>query len=418
MKTKNIQFKFDTWTPKTKKLTTKDKPVDVCAPVATKDRFVPLDKRCMDMITRRGDEIRKAMKAAEVKNKDNKIDYEDMPIIVQVPMGDCMIVTDLQRDPEEDHIIYDIMVPWDSRFFTTPRGAWDPVEKKYGITEGQQRVIAFRDRIRLGLVNGINPDDWKNVKINLEIIKLEIKKGVVDYGPERRVFNIENGEKLPVSQIDKFKNEVHGKNMDSPNEKTYEEFEQAALVYADMLKADITPTANEGKNAGKAGAFKHIAYVRTDAKGKGNKAKLNRTALKKIYKLHNEYSSHEPIATIELLPILLVEEAIENHSWYNKADKKKMAEVEKFRKYLNATVHSVWCGWDAYMKYAQKLWNRRCKKTGVKESVPADWSLALLIQLVEKAGYTYPGINSEWYIKYTGPSGWDCLTTEEQALFV
>jgi hypothetical protein len=33
-----------------------------------------------------------------------------------------------------------------------------------------------------------------------------------------------------------------------------------------------------------------------------------------------------------------------------------MLETEKFRKYLNATVHSVWHGWDAYMKYAQKLW--------------------------------------------------------------
>lgn len=413
-----MSFKFENWSPKVTPLTDKEKPIDVCAPVASEDRFIPLDQRCMDMIDRRGAEIRKAMKAAESKNKDNKIDYEDMPTIVQVPLGECMIVVDLQRDPEEDHIIYDIMVPWDSRFFTTPRGAWDPIQKKYGITEGQQRVLAFRDRIRMGLVKGVNPDHWKRVTINLEIIELEIKNGIVDYGPERRVFNIENGEKLPVSQIDKFKNEVHGKNMDSPNQKTYEEFEQAALIYADMLKANITPTATEGKNSNKPGAFKHIAYVRTDAKGKGNKSKLNRKNLKKIYKLHNVYSLHEPVATIELLPILLIEDEIENHSWYNSADKKKMLEAEKFRKYLNATVHSVWHGWDAYMKYAQKLWGRRCKKTGVKETVPADWSLALLIQLVEKAGYTYPGINSAWYLKYTGPSGWDCLTSDEQALFV
>lgn len=412
------QFKFDKWTPVKTKLTAKNKPTDVCAPVATKDRFVPLNQRNMDMIERRGDEIRKAIKASESKYKNNKTDYADMPVVIKVQMGDCMIVTDLQREAEEDHIINDIMVPWDSRFFTTPRGAWDPIQKKYGITEGQQRVLAFRDRIRMGLVKGINPNDWEKVTINLEIINLEIKNGVVDYGPERRVFNIENGEKLPVSQIDKFKNEVHGKNMDSPNDATYEEFEQAALVYADMLAANITPTATEGKNSNKAGAWKHVAYVRTDAKGKGNKPKLNRNQLKQIYKRHNAYSMQEPVSAIELLPILELDEAIENHSWYNKSDKNKVTEAEKFRMYLNATVHSVWHGWEAYMKFATKLWARRCKKTGVKETVPADWSLALLIQLVEKAGYKYPGIGREWYSKYTQPSGWDCLTDAEQELFL
>ena len=66
-----------------------------------------------------------------------------------------------------------------------------------------------------------------------------MNKGVVDYGPERRVFNIENGEKLPVSQIDKFKNEVHGKNMDSPNAPTYEEFENAAKVYEEIGRAHV-----------------------------------------------------------------------------------------------------------------------------------------------------------------------------------
>jgi len=411
-------FKFDNWTPNTTAPAANKKPIDVCAPVADKDRFVPLNKRSMDMIERRGDEIRKAIKALESKYKNNKTDYKDMPVVIKVAMGDCMIVTDLQREAEEDHIIHDIMVPWDSRFFTTPRGAWDPVQKKYGITEGQQRVLAFRDRIRMGLVKGINPKDWEKVTINLEIIELEIKNGVVDYGPERRVFNIENGEKLPVSQIDKFKNEVHGKNMDSPNAQTYEEFEQAALVYADMIAAGITPTATEGKNANKAGAWKHVAYVRTDAKGKGNKPKLNRKQLKEIYKRHNAYSLQEPVSAIELLPILELDEEIENFSWYDKSDKKKVAEAEKFRKNLNATVHSVWHGWEAYMKFAQKVWVRRYKKIGAKEQTPADWSLALLMQLVQKAGYTYPGIDKSWYIKYTAPSGWDCLTADEQALFV
>lgn len=411
-------FKFEAWTPNKTKILTEHKPVDVCAPVATKDRFVPLNKRNMDMIVERRTEILNAIKAAEAKNQNNKTRHADMPNVVMVPMGQMMIVTDQQREPEQEHIIYDIMVPWDSRFFTTPRGAWDPVQKMYGITEGQQRILAYRDRIRLGYVEDIKPDDWEKVAIPVQIINLEVKNGIVDYGPERRVFNIENGEKLPVSQIDRFKNEVHGKNMDSPNKPTYDEFEQAAKVYEDMVAAGITPTGTEGKDSKKPGAFKHIAYVRTDAKGNGNKPRLNRKQLKQIYKRHNAYSLHEPVSAIELLPVLMLDDEIEENSWYDKSDKTKVAEVEKFRKYINATVHSVWFGWESYMKFSQKVWARRCKKIGVKEAVPADWSLALLIQLVEKAGYTFPGIKQAWYKKYTSPSGWGCLTVDEQALFV
>jgi hypothetical protein len=37
----------------------------------------------------------------------------------------------------------------------------------------------------------------------------------------------------------------------------------------------------------------------------------------------------------------------------------------------------------------------------------------------EQAGYTYPGIDKEWYSKYTQTkSGWDCLTKTEQNLFL
>ncbi len=413
-----MTFKWHDWQPKTDPVDPNKKPMDVCAPVPKDQRFVLLKDRASDLIERRGTEIRKKIQAVNPKFKKNKILFTDIPLVEMVPMGEMMLVLDQQRDAEEDHVIDDIMVPWDSRFFTTPRGAWDPIEKKYAITEGQQRLIALRTRIQMGLFPDIKPNDWEKVKVPIQIVKLEVIDGVVDYGPERRVFNIENGEKLPVSQIDRFKNEVHGKNMDSPNKETYEEFERAAKVYEDMLKAGIVPTGTQGKNANKPGAFKHIAYVRTD--NKKGKPKFSRTQLKKIYKRHNAYSLHEPVSAIELKPILLLDDEIENHSWYDKEDPVKVNEAEKFRKNLNATVYNVWHSWEAYMKFAQKLWNRRCIKMGntKKDETPADWSLTLLIQLTAKAGYTFKGIHKDWYNKYTQPSGWDCLTDEEQALFL
>jgi hypothetical protein len=412
-----MTYKFQIWKPNTKKLTAKQKPFDVCAPVADKDRFVPLNQQNMDMITRCATEIENEFKAHAERYKDNKKLFSEIPVIMMVRLGDMMIVTDQQRTPVDEHIYKDIMVPWDSRFFTTPRGAWDPVRKMYGITEGQHRILALRDLIRLGKMDGIDPSKWEDVQIPVQITKLEIKDNVVDYGPERRVFNIENGEKLPVSDIDKFKNEVHGKNMDSPNKETYEGFEYAAAVYADMIANGITPVGKDKKQLSKAGAFSYIKFVRTD--NKNGKPNLNRKQLAKIYTRHNRYSLHEPVAPVEMLPVLELDSEIENHNWYDKKDKTKVAEAEQFRRNLNAAVHSVWHGWAAYSTFAQNVWSRRCKKLKVKESTPADWSLALLIQLVEQAGYTYPGIDKEWYSKYTQTkSGWDCLTKTEQSLFL
>ena len=117
--------------------------------------------------------------------------------------------------------------------------------------------------------------------------------------------------------------------------------------------------------------------------------------------------------------VSVLDSEIENHNWYDKNDKTKVAEAEEFRKNLNATVHSVWHGWAAYSTFARKTWTRRCKKLKVDESTPPDWALALLIQLVEKAGYKYPGIDNAWYQKYTQTkSGWDVLTKTEQGLFL
>lgn len=56
------------------------------------------------------------------------------------------------------------------------------------------------------------------------------------------------------------------------------------------------------------------------------------------------------------------------------------------------------------------------KSTG---PVPPEFSMVLLIQMTQKAGYTYPGIDPDWYTAYTdGFSSWDVLRQEEKDLFV
>ena len=52
-----MAFKFSKWKPNTKPVPDSKKPVDQCAPLPEKERFVDLKNRNIDMIQRRGKEI-------------------------------------------------------------------------------------------------------------------------------------------------------------------------------------------------------------------------------------------------------------------------------------------------------------------------------------------------------------------------
>ena len=98
-------FKFNNWQPTKTVLTAKQKPFDVCAPVDDKDRFVHLENRNTDMIVRNEKTIKQLIQANAAKNAENKVSYAAIPKVVNVRLGDMMIVIDTQRPVDEDHQI-------------------------------------------------------------------------------------------------------------------------------------------------------------------------------------------------------------------------------------------------------------------------------------------------------------------------
>ena len=406
-------FKFTDWKPNTSKVAKTKLPVDVCAPLSASDRFINIEDRCSDILERRKDFINKRFKETAEANKHNKTDTKDMPKIVYVPLGECMFVVDVQRPLDENHVI-DIIVNWDSRNWRTPKGSYDPVLKRYGITDGQHRVIAFRDRIRLGLFPDIKSEDWRSVLIPLEVTDLEVKDNVVDYSPAREQFLGENGGYTKkVSEMDKFMNEVAGKLIDSPTVETKPEYERAARYYTAMKKKGVTPvhSTDEG-NSSKPGAFTAVRYLR-------GKKPITFKQLETLIDHHYDYARHEPIADIEVLPIIKLRDEIEEYGWYDDKDTAKVKETEKLFRYINAVVHEFG-DWGNFQSIAEQVWNERCKKRHVKESVPADLSMALLLQLVQKAGYTFSGFDQGWYKKYefgNNMSLFSCLNKDDQVKF-
>jgi len=405
-----VSFKYSNWKPNQSAIAVKDKPFDPCAPIPENESFVPLNQLNMDMIYRRQEDIDEAYKAYANEARLNKADPKYMPITKRVKLGLTGIKINLQRQQEEDHQIK-MMATWDFRRLTTARGAWDPVQEMYGITEGQQRLSALRNKIMRGdlIEYGWNPEDWEKFEVNLEIIELEIVDGVVDYGPECKTYIQENSEKLAMSHADKFKAEVMGKDKYAPNKETYPEFEQASKVYKVMKRFGVTAHNENSPYANWPGAFTQIKFLRAD---KGKNSALPLGDLRSVFELHNENSKHEPIIAIEVLPMLELEVMIKNHGTFDNKDPVKVKEKEKLYRYMNALVHQGFQGWKIYMNFAARIYKLRAPG----ESVPKNWSLIFLLQLLEKAGYTYPDINQDVYTMYGGPTGWSKMTQAERAM--
>jgi hypothetical protein len=406
-------FKFIKWAPDATPLKSAEKPVDAIAPKANKDRFMAIKDSSFDLIVRRKKYIEKRIRDAAELTKFNKKATVDMPVVMLIPLGSLEIVLDVQRPLDEGHVI-DIMVNWDSRNFGTPKGAYDPIRKKYSITEGHHRVIAFRDKIRMGHFPNINPADWEKVTIQVEVTILEVNAGVTDYSICREQFLGENGGyKMAATEFDKLQNEVSAKLVDSPYIVTKPVYERAAKRYLSLKKEGITCThTKDAVNRGKAGSFTGVRYLRDKS--------LTDEEVVKIAKHHKAYWRHEPMSDVEILPIRNLLREIENSPIYNAKDKAMIAEKDKFLLYCNATVHAVAGDWDNFQALAQETWGAMCAKVRqTTDKIPDDMSLSLLIQLVQKANYTHPCISAGWYTKYVYNNTplFNCLAPAKQKLF-
>jgi hypothetical protein len=414
MSTRKTKFKFENWEPNTKVVPKAKKPADQCAPIPAKDRFVDLANRNMDMIERRGKDILKKIKERDKQlveaNKTRKLGFANRPRPVLVKMKDMTFPITIQRPEKEDHDIK-IMANFDSNFFGMPLAGYDPLLKKYAIDEGQQRLLALRDRIRMGLEPDVKPDEWQEHEVWIQVIDLEVKKGVVDYSPLRLRFIIENDRKLKVSEFEKFKNEVHGKLTDSPNVPTLREYERSSERYLKLKSKGITPvdSTDEGQS-NKPGAFGAVRYIRNDS--------LTNEDIDNIGDFFYDHFRHEPVADMQVIPVKWLYHENKEYHWYDNKNTKKVQEFKKFKLYLNATC-AVKNDFAEWQYFASDVWKRRMSKLKSTGSEPPEFSMVLLLQMTEKAGYVYPGIDPDWYTAYTdGVTSWDVLRQEEKDLFV
>jgi len=414
-----MAFKFSNWKPNKKPVPKNKRPVDRCAPVPPDKRLVPIQERDMDMIERRRDEILRLIKKHDEsllklgRNVRRVLKKHNLRA-VQTTLGQIVFPITIQRPEKEDHII-GIMAAYDAWFFGMPLAGWDPIAKKFAVDEGQQRLLALRDRIRLGQHPDCDPDDWENYPITLQVIDLEVKKDsngkkFTDYSPLRLRFIIENDRKLRVSDIDKLVNEVHGKLTDSPNAPTLPEYEKSAARYLQLKSKGLTPadSSDDGQKL-LPGAFTAVRYLRNNS--------LTNEDIDNICDFVHDHMPNEPVADMQVLPVKWLHKINNEYHWYDANNPKKVAEFKKFKYNLNATAAQK-RDFGNWQYFATDVWSRRMKRLKSNTKIPDEFSMLLLIQMTKEAGYMYPGIDPTWYTAYTeGVSSWDVLRQEEKDMF-
>jgi len=420
-----MAFKFSKWKPKTGTVPASRIPIDKCEPVNESDRLINIQDRNIlengvPLIDRRRDEILLRIKKeddrlAKEENRKRNVDAESKPRWVITNLGSTAFPATIQRAEKEDHIV-DITVEYDSWYAGAPLAGWDPIAKKFVVDEGQQRLLALKTRIQLGQQPDCAPEDWESYPIELQVIDLPVKTDdngnkFTDYSPLRVRFIIENGKKLAVSQFEMFVNEVHGKLTDSPNAETLPAYEKAADRYNRLCRRNIIPV--DSKNVQQmncAGAFGAVRYLR----GK----QLKNQDVDNIVDFIADHLPHEPVADMQILPVKWLHDQNLSYHWYDGNVASKVKEWKTFKKYLNATVVAKEGDWDNWEVFARDVWDRRMKALRSNSKIPAEYSMLLAVQLTEKAGYKYPGIDPVWYNTYTeGVSGWDTLSQAEKAVF-
>lgn len=421
-----MAFKYSKWKPNTNPVPKSELPKDKCAPVPKAQRLVRIQDRNIlengePLITRRRDEILSRIKKEDdrlIKEERRKrnLDIDSRPKHVCATLGNIAFPTTIQRDEQEDHIV-NITVEYDMWFAGMPLAGWDSLAKIFVVDEGQQRLLALKTRIQLGQHPDCEPEDWENYPIDLQVIDLPVKiddtgKKFTDYSPLRIRFIIENGKKLPVSEFDMFVNACHGKLTDSPNAETLPEYEKAADRYYRLRKRNLTPV--DPKNVVQmncAGAFGAVRYLRNN--------KLKNQDVDNIVAFIADHIPHEPVADMQVLPVKWLFNENSSYHWYDENVTSKVKEWKTFQRYLNATVVKKEGDWDSWESFARDIWARRMRAMKSNTGIPSEYSMLLVIQLTEKSGYKYTGIDPVWYTTHTEVvSGWDVLTATEKAVFL
>ena len=377
-------FKF-TWTPNTKVVTDKDRPVnelDQQPGYIDSNSIEELAKLFCD--SPEYQQLKKLLETATFKNsrKGKPQRYSQMPKLRRVQARYLLSALAVQRNIDFNHLIR-IITTWDSRRPATINVIKLPKSNTYYITDGQHTVLAIALRAKLGLFPDVDSDQWLDVLINCQVVETN------DFSFAREHFLGINGEdKLPIIPFETHKIHVFGKRLDSPTKETQEKYELANRIQEELESWNLIPVHPDSPDRFKAGALVHTNLL----------SRLDVHDVRFFGENHATYWPQEPLDPIEMLPFQELRKKLIKEG----ADL-GAPEFKNFMRDLNALVKEIAGGWPEFKNLTQSLYPAYYERAfGDRPSgCPKDASLVLLMQLYLKAGGSYQYVPKSLTSRYT-----------------
>lgn len=329
--------------------------------------------------------------------KGKPIQYNQMPKLMRIKVRELFTALAVQRRVDWDHLIH-IIVNWDSRRPATVNVIYHPILKKYFITDGQHTVLAIAIRAMLGLFPDIDPENYLDVEVNCQVVETS------DFSFAREHFLGINGEdKLAILPYDIHKIHVFGSRLDhSPQEK----YVLTERKQAELEKYNLIPVHPESPDRFKSGALIDVNLLK----------KLDKADITFIGEMHEKYWPQEPVDAMELLPFQDLRKRLEKEQADFNSD-----EFKDFMRDLMAIIKEVAGGFAEFKNLTQQVYPAYHEKAFGERPAgcPRDASLALLIQLYNKAGGTYKHVPNSLLTRYTenGRNMFQFLSKEKRELF-
>lgn len=388
------------WVPNSKKVQKSERPINELDKqpgyveqrdiVELADQF----KNSEDFIDKVKDTL--SSEAHKKEQKGKPIQYAQMPKLMQLTVGELATALAVQRRVDKDHLIH-IITNWDSRRPATVNVIYHPVLKTYFITDGQHTVLAIAIRAMLGLFPDIDKKDWKNVKVNCQVVETS------DLSFAREHFlGINGDDKLRILPYDIHKIHVFGSRLDNSNQ---EKYILAERKQAELEKYNIIPVHPESPDRFKPGALVDVNLIK----------KLDKVDITFIGENHDTYWPQEPVDAMEMLPFQDLRKRLEKEG----ADFNSK-EFKEFMRDLNAIVKEVAGGFAEFKNLTQQVYPEYYERAFGERPAgcPRDASLVLLLQLYQKAGGTYEFVPKSLTTRYleNNKSMFQCLTKEKREL--
>lgn len=332
--------------------------------------------------------------------------YEDIAEYEALPLKELLSALAVQRPLNHGHIKkisenYDgKKVQYVNVLKIKHKGKW-----YYYIIDGQHTAVSYGVMAQWGYFAsvGITAANWTDVKVKCQVVEFH------NFEFAREHFlGINGADKLKLAYFDKWKNYVLSKRQDNPKTITKDLYEDAFSKQVIMEKYNIIPVhEKDDENIDKPGAF-----VRVDLLKDFTEEEMHWWC--QIHKWNWDYRS---VDSFEVLPMVNLRNKIKGTK--NLSNK----EVKDFVITLGNIIRNISGSPAEFRRLAEntfKEWYKTANPGEKVPSIPADGSLALLLQIYEEHSGPFTNISKHFMEDYNdnGYKLFHALPQELQELIV